>query len=386
MAHERQIFTQITDFLPRFRFYRCVKRYKGNKNAKGFTCWEQLLCMFFGQLTKRESLRDIINCLNSQKDKLYRLGFRTPVARSTLAYANEHRNWEIYRDFALILIDEARKLYIDNKDFTLDLNLVTYALDATIINLCLSVFKWAKFKTTKAGIKLHTLLDLKGNIPIFIHITEAKIPDVKILDILEFEKDALYVMDRGYLSFERLYKIHSAEAYFVIRAKKGLSFRRLYSHKVDKSKGLRCDQTIVLKSPRSARNYPEKLRRVKFYDEEENRIYVVLTNNFELSAEVVMDLYRYRWQIEQFFKWMKQHLKIKVFWGRSDNAVMIQVWTAVCVYVVVAIIKKKLKLDEDLYKILQILQVVQFDKSPVIELFSSNQPQQKNTDVQQRLL
>jgi len=326
------IFAQAMDYLPQHTLHRCIQRYDGNKNIKFFTCQDQYRCMAFAQLTYRESLRDIEACLKAQSNKLYHMGIRSKVARSTLADANEKRDWRIYADLAQSLIQTARRLYA-NEDLGLELNNTVYALDATTIDLCLSVFPWAQFRRTKAAIKLHTLLDLRGNMPSFIHISDGKLHDVNVLDILLPEPGAFYVMDRGYLDYDRLYQIHKDQAFFVIRAKANLQFRRIYSRYVDKSIGLRCDQTIMLTGFYASQRYPEKLRRIKFYDAKTKKHLVFLTNNFHLPAFTITELYRYRWQVELFFKWIKQHLRIKSFFGTSDNAVKTQVWIAVSVYV-----------------------------------------------------
>ena len=374
------IFAQAMDFLPQHTLRRCIQRYDGNKNIKFFTCQDQYRCMAFAQLTYRESLRDIEACLKAQSNKLYHMGIRSKVARSTLADANEKRDWRIYADLAQSLIQTARRLYA-NEDLGLELNNTVYALDATTIDLCLSVFPWAQFRRTKAAIKLHTLLDLRGNIPSFIHISDGKLHDVNVLDILLPEPGAFYVMDRGYLDYDRLYQLHKDQAFFVIRAKSNLKFRRLYSHHVDKSIGLRCDQTIMLTGFYASQRYPEKLRRIKFYDAKTKKHLVFLTNNFHLPAFTITELYRYRWQVELFFKWIKQHLRIKSFFGTSDNAVKTQVWIAVSVYVLIAIIKKQLKIKASLYSILQILSLTMFETTPLNQLltgFDKNMIDQEN--------
>ena len=374
------IFAQAMDYLPQHTLRRCIQRYDGNKNIKFFTCQDQYRCMAFAQLTYRESLRDIEACLKAQSNKLYHMGIRSKVARSTLAEANEKRDWRIYADLAQSLIQTARRLYA-NEDLGLELNNTVYALDATTIDLCLSVFPWAQFRRTKAAIKLHTLLDLRGNIPSFIHISDGKLHDVNVLDILLPEPGAFYIMDRGYLDYDRLYQLHKDQAFFVIRAKSNLKFRRIYSHHVDKSIGLRCDQTIMLTGFYANQRYPEKLRRIKFYDTKTKKHLVFLTNNFHLPAFTITELYRYRWQVELFFKWIKQHLRIKSFFGTSDNAVKTQVWIAVSVYVLIAIIKKQLKIKASLYSILQILSLTMFETTPLNQLltgFDKNMIDQEN--------
>jgi transposase len=328
--------------------------------------------MAFAQMTFRESLRDIEACLRAQKSKLYHMGIRSTVSRNTLANANQTRDWRIYAEFAQTLIQTARKLYI-NEEFDFQLENTAYALDSSTIDLCLSVFPWAHFRRTKAAIKLHTLLDLRGNIPTFIHITDGKLHDVQVLDILVPEAGSIYIMDRGYLDFTRLYAMHQSAAFFVIRAKSNLKFRRIYSQPIDKNTGLRCDQTIGLTGFYPAKEYPEKLRRIKFYDQRSGRTFVFLTNNFLLPATTIADLYRCRWQVELFFKWIKQHLRIKAFYGTSENAVKTQIWIAVSVYVLVAIIKKRLKLDMSLYTILQILSVTVFNKTPLYYMFTDTE-------------
>ncbi len=366
----KTVFAQVMDFLPLQEFRKCVKRYRGNYKVKDFSCWEQFLCMAFAQLTFRESLRDIETCLRAMKNKLYHMGIRSQVSRNTLSNANNKRDWHIYADFAQVLIHTARDLYI-NEDFGVELEQTVYALDATTIDLCLSLFPWARFRKTKAGIKLHTLMDLRGSIPTFIEVTEALLHDVNILDILVVEPGSFYVMDRAYLDFRRLHLLHQSHAFFIVRAKKNFDFRRLYSHKVDKSTGLRCDQTIILTT--SCKKYPEKLRRVRFYDTENNLMLTFITNNFSLPALTTAQLYKCRWRIELFFKWIKQHLRIKAFFGTSPNAVKTQIWIAISVYVLVAIIKKRLNIQHSLYTILQVLSVTAFEKIPLTELLTDSE-------------
>ncbi len=378
MYKGQTVFSQIIDFLPIRKFRQCVDRYSGNHRVRSFTCYDQFLCMAFAQLTYRESLRDIECCLRAMRGKLYHMGIRGRVSRSTIAYANENRDWRIYCDFAQILIDQARQLYA-NDDFGLQLRETVYALDATIVDLCLSVFPWAHFRKTKGGIKLHTLLDLKGNIPSFIAITEAGVHEINILDELIPEAGAIYIMDRGYLDFERLYTLHQCASFFVVRAKANTSLRRIYSMSVDKSSGLRCDQIVVPTGFYSRKHYPEKLRRIKFFDaDKENRLNL-LTNNMSLPALTVAELYRCRWQVELFFKWIKQHLRIKAFYGTSENAVKTQIWIAISVYVLVAIIKKRLKLDLSLYTILQILSITLFEKMPILQALTESNYKNKIT-------
>lgn len=363
----RLIFKQVMDFIPLSTFHRCVTKYQGNSNVKTFTCLDQFLCMAFAQITHRESLRDIEICLRSQNKKLYHMGIRGRVSRSTLADANEKRDWRIYAELAQHLIAIARDLYREDQ-FLEELDETVYALDSTTIDLCLSVFPWAVFRKKKGAVKLHTLLDLRGNIPTFIHISDGKLHDVNALDLLPLETGAYYVMDRGYLDFQRLYTFNRVPAFFVTRAKANTQYKRRYSHTVDKTTGLRCDQTITLSGYYTSKYYPDILRRVKFHDAATTQTLVFLTNNFSLPALTIAQLYRSRWQVELFFKWIKQHLRIKRFFGTSENAVKTQVWIAVCVYVLVAIMKKRLNLTESLYTILQILSVTSFEKVPFYQL------------------
>ena len=366
------VFSQLMDHLPLHTFRRCVQRYRGNHKIQSFSCLDQFRCMAFAQLTYRESLRDIEACLRAQQNKLYHMGIRGGISRNTLSNANKVRDWRIYADFAQSLIQIARKLYVD-EDIGAELDNTVYALDATTIDLCLSVFPWAHFRSTKAAVKLHTLLDLRGAIPTFIHISDGKMHDVNVLDLLLPEAGAFYVMDRGYVDFSRLFSLHQGSAFFVIRAKSNLQFRRLYSRPVDKSLGLRCDQTVRLTGFYAARDYPEKLRRIKYHDLKTDKTLVFLTNNFTLPAMTIADLYRCRWQVELFFKWIKQHLRIKSFYGTTDNAVKTQIWIAVSVYVQVAIIKKRLNLDASLYTILQILSVTIFENISLDQLLMDNE-------------
>lgn len=376
MNYGKLVFSQVTDHLPITTFRKCVKRYQGEYKIKSFSCLDQYLCMAFAQMTFRESLRDIEACLRAQKSKLYHMGIRGTVSRNTLANANKTRDWRIYADFASSLIQTARRLYIDEK-FDFELENTAYALDSSTIDLCLSVFPWAHFRQTKAAVKLHTLLDLRGNIPTFVHITDGKVHDVHILDILVPEAGSFYIMDRGYLDFARLYAMHRNCAFFVIRAKSNLKFRRIYSHPIDESSGLRCDQSIKLAGFYTAKDYPETLRRIKHYDAESGRTFVFLTNHFLLPATTITELYRCRWRVELFFKWIKQHLRIKAFYGTTENAVKTQIWIAVSVYVLVAIIKKRLKLDMSLYTILQILSVTVFNKIPLYQMLTDSDYENK---------
>ncbi len=369
MNSGKLIFSQVMDFLPLHTFRRCVNRYQGNYQVKRFTCLDQYFCMAFAQLTYRESLRDIEACLRSQQQKLYHMGMRSTVSRSTLAEANEQRDWHIYADFAYSLILIARKLY-SNEPFGVDLKQAVYALDATTIDLCLSLFPWADFRKSKSAIKLHTLLDLRGNIPTFIHISDGKLHDINVFDILPVETGAFYIMDRGYLDFSRLRSLSQIPAFFVTRSKSNFKCRRLYSHQVDRTTGLVYDQTILLTGFYSAKDYPDKLRRVKYHDAETDKIFIFLTNNFALPPLTIARLYKCRWQVELFFKWIKQNLRIKSFYGTSENSVKTQIWIAVSVYVLVAIIKKRLNIQFSLYTMLQILSVTAFDRMPLIQLLT----------------
>jgi len=366
------VFSQLIEFLPQYEFRKCVERYKGNYYVKSFSCWNQFLCMVFAQLTYRESLRDIESCLRSLKNKLYHMGIRGNISRSTLAYTNERRNWRIYADFAKILTHKAKKLYI-NEPFGVDIDETVYAFDSTTIDLCLSLFPWAQFRKHKGAIKMHTLLNLRGSIPEFIRITDGKVHDVNILDELYPEPGSFYIMDRGYIDFTRLFRFTKRFSFFIIRAKSNLDFRRIFSEKVDRSTGILCDQIIILTGVKTSKLYPEKLRRVKYFDRETNKTFVFLTNNFTFSALTIAELFRCRWQIELFFKWIKQHLRIKAFYGTSENAVKTQIWIAVSAYLLVAIIKKMLKIELSLYTILQILSVTIFEKMPILQVLTDNE-------------
>ena len=366
------VFAQIVEQVPSHEFRKCVHRYGGNHRVRTFSCWDQFLCMMFAQLTFRESLRDIVACLRARNRLLYHMGIRGRVSRSTLADANESRDWRIYADFAQVLIAEARPLYV-NEEFAVDLTNTVYALDSTLIDLCMTLFPWAQYKPTQHAIKLHTLLDLRGQIPTFIRITPAQIHDVKILDQLIPEAGAFYVMDRGYLDFTRLYRWTQHGAFFITRARKDFRFRRLVSRAVDKATGVQCDQTITLVWFYSVKGYPDRLRRIRYWDAEQQRRLVFVTNNFTLPPLAIAELYRSRWRVELFFKWIKQHLRIKAFYGTSENAVKTQVWTAVCTYLLVAIMRKRLNLDASLHTILQILSVSIFEKTPMdAALFATN--------------
>jgi IS4 transposase len=361
------VFAQLTDHLPLSTFRRCVARYDGEYKIKRFTCLEQFLCLAFAQLTYRESLRDIEACLRAQSDKLYHMGIRSRISRSTLADANEVRDWRIYADFAHRLIGMARKLYI-NEPFGVDLKETVYALDTTTIDLCLSVFPWAPFRRAKAAVKLHTLLDLRGNIPTFIHISDGKMHEVNVLDQLLPEPGAFYIVDRGFLDFARLFRFHEAGSFFVIRGKSNLKVQRRYSRPVDRSTGLICDQSVVLTGFYSHKEFDTALRRIRFKDPSSGKRLIFLTNNFALPALTITELYRCRWQVELFFKWIKQHLRIKQFYGTSENAVKTQIWIAVSVYVLVAIVKKRLNITASLYEMLQILSLTMFEKTPINSL------------------
>jgi hypothetical protein len=368
------VFAQLMAHLPLHTFRQCVANYPSRYPTLKFSHLDQFLCLAFAQLTYRESLRDIETCLRAHQAKLYHLGIRGHIAKSTLADANESRDWRIYQAFALSLIQTARTLYASDS-FVVELEQTVYALDTTTIDLCLSVFPWARFRQTKAAVKMHTLLDLRGNIPTFIHISDGKMHEVNVLDILIPEAGSFYIMDRGFTDFARWFTLHQAQAFFVIRGKSNLLCRRVYSHAVDKATGLRCDQTIALVAPKASKDYPQYLRRIKFFDVEHNRSLVFLTNNFELPALTIAQLYRCRWQVELFFKWIKQHLRIKRFYGTTENAVKTQIWIAISVYVLVAIVKKRLKIGASLYTILQILSLTLFEKTPLDQLL-------KNTELQ----
>jgi hypothetical protein len=368
MNQGQTVFAQVMQFLSHNEFRRCVQRFEGDRNTKRFTCWDQFVAMAFAQLSHRESLRDIEVCLATQRNKLYHCGLSGPVRRSSLADANERRDWRIYADFARTLIEIARPLYADT-DLGLDLDATAYALDATTIDLCLSMFPWARFRKAKGAIKLHTMIEIHSSIPVFIDITHGKVHDVNVLDILTPEPGSFLVMDRGYLDFARLYALHQSLAFFVTRAKSNLQFRRQYSHSVDRSSGVRSDQTGILTGPLTSTLYPVALRRVTYYSVETAKHFVFLTNNFSVTPLTVASLYRSRWQIELFFKWIKQHLRIKRFFGTSVNSVKTQIWIGVSVYVLIAIIKKQLGLKHSLYTILQILSLSLFEKKPIKSLF-----------------
>jgi IS4 transposase len=369
MNRGKYVFAQIFDFVSHNDFLIFVNKYNGDFKVKHFSCWKQFLCMAFGQLTHRESLSDTILCIQANSKKLYHLGIGKAISKSTLSKANENRDWHIFQDFALLLITQAKILYQDDDQLEVEIKNNVFIIDSTTIDLCLSLYPWAKFRKTKAAIKLHTKMDAKTSIPDFIHISDGKMHDVNILDLITILPYSFYLMDRGYLDFERLYRINLSNAYFITRAKKNLKFKRLYSAKVDKTTGLKCDQTITLIGFYTSQDYPKKLRRIKYYDEETDNTLIFLTNNFELKAMEIAMLYKHRWFIETFFKWIKQHLKIKSFWGTSINAVKTQIWVAISVYVIVLILKKKLNLSQSIYEILQILSINMFDKEPIYQLF-----------------
>lgn len=374
MEPGKLVFAQLMDFLPRHDFNLCVQRYGGDRRPRGFSCRDQFLCLAFAQLTFRESLRDIETCLRSFQPKLYHAGFRGHVSRSTLADANRAHDWRIFADFAQVLIGRARKLYAD-EPMGVELEQTVYALDSTTIDLCLSLFPWARFRRRKGAVKLHTLLDLRGNIPTFVRITHGKTHDVTVLDHVPIEPGSFYVMDRGYVDFGRLHRLTICSAFFVTRAKRGLDYTRRSRRRVDKSTGLRSDQTIVLAGPKTSRLYPDPLRRISFYDAENDRRFVFLTNNFTLPALTIAKIYKCRWQVELFFKWIKQNLHIKSFYGTSENAVKTQVWIAISVYVLVAIVKKELGVERSLSEILQILSLMLFEKTPIFQALSEQKPQ-----------
>jgi len=384
MNTDRIIFSQIMDFIPKHHFKQCVRRYRGNYRVRAFSCFDQFLCMAFAQLAFKESLRDIEICLRAMKPKLYHAGFRGHIAKSTLADANEKRPWQIYADFAQILIAKARTLYI-NDNFGIDLKHAAYALDSTTIVLCLTLFPWAQFRKHKSAVKVHTLMDLKGSIPCFIRITGGSVHDVNFLDELLIEPGAFYIIDRGYIDFARLYTFTQSMAFFVTRAKTNLDYARISYHAVDKTTGLRSDQTIMLQGHRTSQDYPVPLRRVSYYDKDTNKRLVFLTNNFTLDALIIAKLYKCRWQIELFFKWLKQNLHIKAFFGTSDNAVKTQIWIAVSVYVLIAIIKKELRLQHSLAEILQILSIALFEQVPLQQILTEIPMKNENSQNYKQL-
>ena len=375
MNQGQYIFAQIIELISYKKFQTHVNRHKGDYKVKDFNCWKQFLCTAFGQLTHRESLSDTIMCLKANATKTYHMGIGEVVAKSTLTTANENRSYRIYADLAMQLIKEAKQLYLGDDDLEVQLKGNVFAIDATTIDLCLSTFYWATFRSTKGGIKLHTQIDLKTSIPEFILFSNASLHDVNVLDVVSFEANSFYIMDRGYVDYQRLYRINQCNAFFVTRAKDNMNYRRLYSHPKDKTNGVLYDQTIMLNNHYASKDYPEKMRRIKFRDDATGKVLVFLTNNFHLKATEIAQLYKHRWKIELFFKWIKQHLKIKSFWGHSENAVKTQVWIAVSVYVLVAIAKKKFMLRQSLYEILQIISISIFERMPINQLFQQTQLQ-----------
>jgi hypothetical protein len=378
------LFSQLMDFLPAYEFRKCVERHRGNYKIKSFSCWDQYLSMAFAQLTYRESLRDIEACLRAAHVKLYHMGIRGRVSRNTLAHANEVRDFRIYEDFTKVLIEVARGLYAKDP-FGVELEETVYALDSTTIDLCLSLFPWAEFRRRKGAIKMHTLLDLRGNIPSLVLVTPGRVHDVNILDNLSMEAGAIYILDKAYIDFARLYGIHKSLAFFVTRAKSNFNFKRLYSHPKDKGAGIRSDQTVMLKGYYAGMDYPEKLRRISYIDEILDKRLIYLTNNFTLPASTIAELYRCRWQVELFFKWIKGHLRIKKFFGLSENAVKTQIWIAISIYVLVAIVKKRLNLKGSLYQILQILSVTLFEKTPIAQALSNIEPEENMIEIANQL-
>ena len=380
MNSGKTVFKQLLQLLPQHEFNKCVARYNGHYKVRKFTCYDQFLCLAYAQISGRESLRDIDTCLNSHGEKLYHIGFRGKVSRTTLADANEARDYRIFQDFGYVLIGMAQELYKD-EDLAVDLKQPLFAFDSTTIDLCLSLFPWAEFRETKAAVKMHTLLDLRGSIPSFIMITTGKVHDVKVLDELQIEADSIVTMDRGYIDFKRLYELHQKGVFFVVRAKDNLKYRRLYSRKVDKTGGLRADQTIDLTTKKSREGYPEHLRRISYVDKEQNKRFVFLTNHFGLPAQTVADIYKQRWQVELFFKWIKQHLRIKSFYGTSPNAVKSQIWVALSIYLLAAIVKKQLKVPGSLYTFLQVVEVNLFEKKPILQVLADALKQEPDTDA-----
>ncbi len=385
MHEGRIVFSQVMDFLPLDAFRKCVRRYDGERRVRTFCCWDQFLCMAFAQLTYRESLRDIETCLRAVETKLYHAGIRGRVSRSTIADANERRDWRIYADLAQVLIGIARPLYVDD-DFGVALKHTAYAFDSTTIDLCLTLFPWAKFRQRKSAVKLHTLIDLRGSIPCFIRISTGKVHDVRVLDELVIEPGAFYVMDRGYIDFTRLYRFDQHKAFFLTRAKRNMDFTRQSSTPVDKATGLRSDQIIRLRGPKTSQDYPVALRRISFYDDEHKTRFVFVTNNLMLPALTIAQLYKARWRVELFFKWIKQNLRIKAFYGHSPNAVKTQIWIAISVYLLAAILRKQMNIDRSLTEILQILSVTLFEKVPLFTVLSTTQPTGINTGDRNQLL
>lgn len=384
MNSGKLIFSQVMSHVPMHEFHKCVARYRGDNKCRGFSCWDQFLCLAFAQLTYRESLRDIEACLRSVESKLYHAGFRGKVSRSTLADANEAHDWRIYAAFAQVLIHMARPLYA-NEPLGFDLDNTVYALDSTTLDLCLSMFPWARFRAHKGAVKAHTLLDVRGSIPTFIEVSDGKLHDVNVLDNILLEAGSFYVMDRGYLDFERLYAVHKSGAFFVIRSKAGVVLKRRCSREVDKATGLRSDHTVVLATAGSRKHYPDPLRRVRFHSEEHDLTLVLLTNNFNLPALTIPHLYKSRWKVELFFKWIKQHLRIKAFFGTSPNAVKTQIWIAIAIYVLIAILKKRYALEPSLFQILQVLSITLFEKVPLLQAFGEGAPQEKYVAISNQL-
>lgn len=382
----KYVFSQVMSLLDPNDFTKCVNKYNGNYKVKHFTCWHQLMCLVFGQLSHRESLSDLITCLNTQRNQWYHLGMGTGLSKNNLSHANEHRDWRIFADYAYMLIAEARKVCIDKSDLELKVDGNVYAIDSTTIDLCLSVFWWAKFRKHKAAVKMHTQLDVKTGIPTFIQISDGSVADVNFLDVIEIEAGSIYVLDRGYWDFDRLYKININHAFFVTRLKDNTNYRRLYSAKVDRTTGVICDQIIRFNNYKAAKDYPEKLRRIKYYDKETGITFEFATNNFQLTALEIALLYKNRWQIELFFKWIKQHLKIKSFWGYSENAVRIQIYTAIIAYVTVVMMKEKMKIRYSTYEILQILSLTMLNKNEINQLFQPPPIQKPNEDNPNQLV
>jgi transposase len=381
----KPVFSQLMSLISDYEFSKCVDRYNGDYRVKEFSCKEHFLVMSFAQLTYRDSLRDIESCLQAMSKKLYHSGIKKPVARNTLAKANERRNWRIYADFAQVLIAQTRKLYAQENTFLNDIDHMAYALDSTTIDLCLQMFPWAKFRQNKGAVKMHTLLDLQGSIPTFIKITPGSVHDVNILDQLPIEAGAFYIMDMGYIDYQRLFRIQQAGAFFVIRAKENMAFDRVYSHSAKKEVGIQVDQTIKFTHPQSQAKYPSHLRRIKFHDLEKNKTFIFLTNHFDIEATIIAGLYKERWKIELFFKWIKQHLKIKSFYGTSENAIYCQIWIAICSYLIVAIAKKKLKIQQTLYSFLQVISISIFEKEPINQLVRNDDSHFKDSDFSNQL-
>ncbi len=375
----RTVFSQLVDFLPLHEFRKCVQRYQGDYKTSTYSCLDHFLTLSFAQFTYRESLRDIEACLRSLSRKLYHCGIRGKISRSTISDANELRDWRIYADFAMVLIKEARQLYC-TEAFGVELDNMVYALDATVIDLCLALFPWAQFRKHKSAVKIHTLLDIRGNIPALIWITSGAVHEINILDTLPIEPGAIYLIDRGYFDYTRLHRIHTSQAFFITRAKCNTKLKRIYSNAVDKTTGVMCDQIVVPIIFYSEKGYPDKLRRIKYYDKETNKKLIFLTNNFLLSAITIAQLFKSRWQIELFFKWLKQHLRIKAFYGTSENAVKVQIWIAIATYVLVAIAKKRLKIKESLYQMLQIISVTLFEKQPLLQVLTDFKEHELNND------